>query len=559
MAQDRATGKLGETWFNNLVAQLWTQVAPNLSVIISETIKSFKRELPDSSDIGWNDWCDKMVKENYLPQDTANLLKTVALEPFPLDFVMMLMTRLGLITADVKVMTEAFSADRQYKAMETTQPHPAPVEALIRSMIIDPKRSTENRQHLKRHGYDNTQIDNLILAAYRTIDEGTLRTLFLRGVIDGEKLYERMYELGYTKTRIQEIIQTWEVIPGPGDLFTMVAKEAFEPDMYKKLGLNQEFPTEQVVWLNKQGISTEWAKKYWIAHWEQPSLGQGFEMLHRGVINEATLDLLFRAVEIPSFWRNKLTAIAYNPYTRVDARRMADLGVLPPEELLKAYTDIGYDATKAAKMVEFTLKFNAGPQKELTRGAILDSYEAGLIDKKTAKSLLTAQDYSSDLADYYLVLSDYNEAKKTQNLAIDNIKTRFLLRKISTASATTSLTRTGMDSSRIAALLENWSLEAYQYELLPSKTELTNFLLKGIISETQYRGTMSQHGYDAVSIQWYLDELLTATAISARRPSKAELGRFLTKGIIQPSEYITEMKALGYSEDYITMYISDLS
>ena len=81
----------------------------------------------------------------------------------------------------------------------------------------------------------------------------------------------------------------------------MVAKEAFEPDIYTTLGLDEEFPSEQVKWLEDQGISEEWARKYWIAHWDQPSIGQGFEMLHRGVIGPATLDMLFRAIEIPSF------------------------------------------------------------------------------------------------------------------------------------------------------------------------------------------------------------------------------------------------------------------
>ncbi len=559
MAQKESTEKLGKSWFRNFAAQLWANIIPNLPPIISNIFAEIQKSTPSPADVNWTNWLAGLVNDGVMPADTAKLLEGIADDPFPMGFIEMIMARMKIFSAEIDSMVNIYSLDRQYKAQSQTTPNPAPLDNLVRSMIIDPKRSTENRAQMKRMGYDNTQIDNIILSYYRTTDEGTLRQLYLRKFITAEKLYERMYELGYTKTRIDEIVQTWQIIPGPGDLLNMVAKEAFEPDFIKTLGLNDEFPGEQAEHFAAHGIDNYWQHKYWQSHWAQPSLGQGFEMLHRGKITTAELDLLFKAVEIPPFWRDKLTQIAYNPYTRVDARRMADFGVLKTEDLLTAYTDIGYDSEKAAKMVEFTLKFNAGPQKELTRGAILDSYESGLINKVTAKSLLMDQDYSSDLAEYYLVLSDYKEAQKTQNLLIDNLKTRFLLSKISVSSATTDLSKMGMDSNRISALLANWSLEAYQYELLPSKSELTNFLLKGIITEAQYRGTMSQHGYDATSINWYLVEIKTESAMSARRPTKAELGRFLTKGIILPVEYNTEMKALGYSDKYITMYITDLT
>jgi len=52
----------------------------------------------------------------------------------------------------------------------------------------------------------------------------------------------------------------------------------------------------------------------------------------------------------------------------------------------------------------------------------LSSYEKGLIDRTTSLSLLIAQDYSNDLADYYLTLSDYKIEQETQDLLFDNIK-----------------------------------------------------------------------------------------------------------------------------------------
>ena len=154
----------------------------------------------------------------------------------------------------------------------------------------------------------------------RPYDENTVRNLYLREVITKEGMEKRMLELGYNKERTAEIIQGWPVIPGVGDLLHLVAKEAFEPDIIKHYGYDEEYPDEQTKWLKMQGLSEDWIRKFWYAHWETPSIGQGFEMLHRGFIDEKELDDLFRTVEIPPFWRDKLRGIAFNPFTRVDVR-----------------------------------------------------------------------------------------------------------------------------------------------------------------------------------------------------------------------------------------------
>lgn len=558
MAIKESTEKLAKSWFRNFASQLWLNIIPSLPPILSNILLELQKQSPTPSKTGWEKYCQSLVTNKVIPQDTANLLKTIADDGFPIDIIEMVMAKVKMFSAEVDSMINIYSLDKQYYAQSQTTPHPAPVDNLVRSMIIDPKRSTENRAELKKHGFDNTQIDNIILSYYRTIDEGTLRTCYLREIISEETLFERMHELGYTDTRIKEIVQTWEVIPGPGDLFTMVAKEAFEPDMYSQLGLDKEFPVEQVNWLKKQGISEYWAKKYWYAHWEQPSIGQGFEMLHRGVIDNKTLDLLFRAVEIPSFWRDKLTKIAYNPYTRVDTRRMHAEGVLTDQELITSYLDQGYDSEKALKMAQFTVKYNASHEKELTRSTILSAYKKGLIDRGDVIRLLTDQDYSPDLAEYYATYTDFQIEEETQDILFDNIKESYLLNAYSTAEAKNKLNSMGIKANKVDAIIANWSIEKYKYELLPTKSELTDFLLRGVISEDQFRQIMSRHGYTAASVNWYLEAIALPRTSTASRPSKAELARFYKKKIITEDEYRTEMKNHGYSDIYINYYLSDM-
>ncbi|GAJ24007.1 unnamed protein product, partial [marine sediment metagenome] len=110
-------------------------------------------------------------------------------------------------------------------------------------------------------------------------------------------------------------------IPPVADIITMAVREAFTPAIAARFGQYEDLPAPYVEWVQKKGLSKEWAERYWAAHWSLPSPQQGFEMLHRGVIGEGDLNMLLRALDVMPFWRDKLTQIAYRPLSRVDVRR----------------------------------------------------------------------------------------------------------------------------------------------------------------------------------------------------------------------------------------------
>ena len=75
-------------------------------------------------------------------------------------------------------------------------------------------------------------------------------------------------------------------IPPVADIITMAVREAFTPSIAAKFGQYQDFPEPLELWAGKKGLSPEWAKRYWAAHWSLPSPQQGFQMLHRGLITQ---------------------------------------------------------------------------------------------------------------------------------------------------------------------------------------------------------------------------------------------------------------------------------
>ena len=223
-------------------------------------------------------------------------------------------------------------------------------------------------------------------------------------------------------------------IPPVADIITMAVREAFTPEIAARFGQYQDLPSEFVEWVGKKGLSKEWAERYWAAHWSLPSPQQGFEMLHRGIIGEADLHMLMRALDIMPYWRDKLIAMAYRPLSRVDVRRMYALGVLDVSGVRKAYTDLGYNNYNADLMTKFTIKYTEGietrrresqeqaalKEQEAKEKATLKEREAkerALIPKvsefTTAQTLkfLTGQLISEERAREEFELLGYNEER----------------------------------------------------------------------------------------------------------------------------------------------------
>lgn len=194
--------------------------------------------------------------------------------------------------------------------------------------------------------------------------EGVLVTLRRRELIEHDEFLSLMRRHGYSTERAENVLLSTEFFPAAGDLVNWQSKEVFEPDSIERYGLDAEFENLELDTFRKAGINPEQARNFWRAHWQHPPFEQVAEMLHRDILtdanarddlepgssewqavrqqgNEALFDW-YRLVEIPPFWRDRLTRLADRVVTRVDARRMYDMRVIDEERLLRIYLDLGY-------------------------------------------------------------------------------------------------------------------------------------------------------------------------------------------------------------------------
>jgi hypothetical protein len=220
---------------------------------------------------------------------------------------------------------------------------------------------------------------------------------------------------GYGPVAKEVIAKLDERIPGPQDLVRMAIREAFNPPLAEALGFTAEFgeQTDFIDWLKKQGYDQEWARKYWIAHWDLPSISQGIELFQRRIITEQQLFELMKALDIPQAWRTRIRDVAYNPLTRVDTRRMYQQGVLGEEEVYWSYRDLGYNDVNARRLTEFTKKLYPGDEdvaiKEMQDQAantFREGYRRHVLSREEALDYLVQAHYSPDVAEYLLTLDD---------------------------------------------------------------------------------------------------------------------------------------------------------
>ncbi|GAI04435.1 unnamed protein product, partial [marine sediment metagenome] len=174
-----------------------------------------------------------------------------------------------------------------------------------------------------------------------------------------------------------------------------------------KFGQYEDFPEDLEKYGAMKGLSQEWTQRYWAAHWALPSPQQGFEMLHRGVIDNSELNMLLRAQDVMPFWRDKLIQIAYRRLTRVDIRRMYKQGVLSESDVLESYLEHGYNAENAARMTEFTIKQTLATLSKFTSGDIVKAYSNRMIDRGTAISLLGDIGIRPEDANYIVSTAEY--------------------------------------------------------------------------------------------------------------------------------------------------------
>jgi len=439
----------------------------------------------------------------------------------------------------------------------------AGVADLLTGLYRENLTNTQYTSKMQSFGFDPDEIALFRDNARTLLGVGELVSAWFRGSVSEAGLGGRLGTLGYDEGDIELIKTTARPIPGANDLVRMGLREAFRDDIAAQWSYDQDFPAPLGTWMEKLGYNPEWATYYWRAHWALPSLSQGFEMFQRRIINRDTLQTLLRVSDIPQFWREKLTAISYNPLTRVDVRRMYGLGVLDRDGVYESYLDTGYSPGNAEAMTEFTLLYEnpdgsskLDDYKDLSRSVITQAYRKGVITREQAVTRLMSLDYKTEDIEILLSIAEFQQAvadapdsmPEYQRDIKSIIEKAYVARVISETDAKSYLASVGYsetDADYALSAVDFWYELDQTSETLKTVGEV--YMRRGI-NRSDVMSRLGRLGLPSEMTQQKLAEWDIQRDIRSRRLTESQYRKAFQGEMITLDEYQENLRGLGYTE-----------
>lgn len=409
----------------------------------------------------------------------------------------LMLSIVGITQAASQIMVQEWGLTNPYAILQ-----PADAVRAHHFGLIDKETTTII---LRKHGHSIADADKLITIGKQAPPEGEALSWWLREIYTDDDIEKALTKKGWNEQDRSALKQAAFFIPPVQDLITMAVREVFTPEIAERFGQFEDFPQDFVTHAKKTGVSEEWARNYWAAHWVLPSPQMGFEMLHRRVITQEDLSLLLKASDVMPFWRDKIIDISYTPFTRVDIRRMHKVEVLDDAEVFEAYQDIGYNEDKASKLTDFTVAINTPEAVDddvelitLTRASILNFYEDGLLKRDEAYEMLIGLELSEEAANLYLTAIDMDEQRAERKEEINLILAKQKAGLIDFDKAQGDLAELGLEQREYDKALAQLIRQATVKTKLPSKTDLDKMVKAAIIPVATYTETLLLLGYSEI-------------------------------------------------------------
>jgi len=286
----------------------------------------------------------------------------------------------------------------------------------------------------------------------------------------------------------------------------MAVREAFSPETARRFGQYEDFPKDFGLYAAQQGLSEEWAQRYWAAHWGLPSITQGFNMLHRGIIEHDDLTLLLKAQDVMPFWREKLVQMAYKPITRVDVRRMYKEGVLDEKDVFEAYLAIGYSDQNAQRMTEFTVRQTLSTLARFSVTDVVRAYTERMIDRSETSSLLRMLGVKSQDVSYIISTADYKKEWADNEERIKAIRNLYRKQEYDENQTRGQLLQLNLPTVQVENLMSQWWYEKKADGATTwSKAETFKFFKAGLITADRTEQELKIMGYDDEHIKIYME------------------------------------------------------
>lgn len=336
------------------------------------------------------------------------------------------------------------------------------------------------------------------------IDDSTLTQLMWRkDILESDVTFE-LKRRGMTTEHIARWKKVREVIPSPSELISIAVREGFNDSVAARFGYDEDYPTVAADYAEMQGMSQKFFKAAWRAHWTLPGLVQVREMYHRDIINTEDVEIYLKAADLPIFWRNAIVKWMDRVVTRVDARRMYDLGIWTEARVFAHHKELGYNDQDAEDMTMWVALNYMSDDRDLTKSDILTMYQDGILTGVESTGYLEALDYKPQAIALLLAHRDLKRDEAYERQIISNVRALFVGGLYTRTDVFAQLGKIATPAAVIQQSLAVWDLEKERKVAVPTTTQLRDMVLEDVITVDTFIAEMRNKKYPDKYINWYV-------------------------------------------------------
>ena len=397
----------------------------------------------------------------------------------------------------------------------------------------------------------------------RLMQLGDMLPALYRRELSESDLRATMVAQGWKDSDVTTMLAAAKPLPPLADAIQMGVREAWRDDVASRWGYDEDYPAQVGDHLAKLGYDPDWARRYWRAHWQLPSVTLGMEMLHRGIISGGEFDEMLKIADYPAGWRGKMTQAAYTPYTRVDVRRMYKMGIVDRAGVKRTYMDLGYDDAHAEGLTEFTVNWAEDDPEEkttkyktMTTSLLQQAYYKNLIGMDELIAQLVGINYPQAEAE---MIAEITEARrvveKTPDYTVEYrrdvkavIERSYYKGMIDAATATRYLTEAELTPPEIEYCLAASDLARGEATREAQIKVIADAYASRAIDRTGALSLLGKLDLPATEQERLLSDWDTAISLGARRLTEAQYRLALRSNVIDRDGYQEAIRGLGYSE-----------
>jgi len=518
-------GGIGDRLETNLV-RFATRLINNVKLTYSgifqhaagSFLETFEREANDLA----GGLYDRVLSNPELPPDIRSLLERSRSGEKQAG----IMTAIGLIIGVLAVIgpsaVRPLGTIVEYVSNHIFKPMRLDYGTWRRAWLRDPRHYPTALKELNDQGWTEAQVHAADLASEERPGIAENLALLHRGLITETEFSTRLNAAGVNASSVAEYLALGHNLPGPGDLIRMAVREGWNDQIAGRFGYDADLPPEFVENMKKQGFDPEWSRRWWRAHWELPGPTQARDMLHRTSMTEGDYALLLKTADYPAQWRQWMIETAYEPYTRVDIRRMFQVGVLKTYgELVRAHMDIGYDLEKAQKLSDFTVLEYGETEREATKTEVLNAYGIGRLTQAETRVYLADMGYPDWVVETYITRVDLGRVNGLAKQQISHAKTMYVNGQMTRTDVYTALGKIPLTAAEIERYLDEWEIQRTAKITRPSRSDLLKFFLQNEVTEADFRTELRGWRLSDRYIEWYIADAKRKLVLAAQAEKEA--------------------------------------